>query len=75
MTQEKKKSLQVLLMSTSAVLVGWIFWLVMIIRPDPMRLGMGMMLLLALIPITLVFGSAAIADIKFLLSKDEERKD
>ena len=75
MTQEKKKSLQVLLVGTSATVAVWIVWLVTIMQPDPKAFGAGMMLLLPLIAITLVISSAAIADIKFLLNKDEEKKD
>ena len=75
MTQEKKKSLQVLLMGTSAIVGMWILCLVMIMQPDPRSFATGVLLLLPAIGVTLIGGSAAIADIKFLLSKDEERKD
>jgi len=75
MTREKKKELQVLLMGTSAIVGMWIVWLVMIMQPDPKSLGMGMMLLLPTIGGTVIGGSAAIASIKILLSKDEEKKD
>ena len=76
MTQEKKESLTVLLIGTSAIVAMWIIWLVTILFPqDSREFGMGMLLLLPAICGTLIGGSAVIATIKILLSKDEERKD
>lgn len=73
MIQEKKKTLQVLLVGTSGVVVTWVLWLFWIIMdPDPKAFGTGMLLLLPLAVATLVVISAAIEDVKRLMKKDEE---
>lgn len=75
MTQEKKKSLQILLMGTSAIVVMWILWLVMILwSPNSREFGLTVLLALPIAAATLVGISAAIADIKILLRRDDDKK-
>jgi hypothetical protein len=74
MTQEKKKSLLLLLVSTLAFILVLGVCIFTIANSKPNE-GMGIILLILVLVAMFIATPAAIADIKFLLKKDDNKKD